>query len=97
MGRAFGSKPAPRQEAVCGGGAHPSAGARSVSYTHLSIAQMEAGGNAPCPACGFTAASMGKVAAASTSIENGFEYHYEAVAQAAEEYQSCLLYTSRCV
>ncbi len=52
-----------------------------------SIAQMEAGGNAPCPACGFTAASMGKVAAASTSIENGFEYHYEAVAQAAEEYQ----------
>lgn len=52
-----------------------------------SIAQMEAGGYAMCPACGFTAASMGKVAAASTSIENGFEYHYVAVAQAAEDYQ----------
>ncbi len=52
-----------------------------------SIAEMEAGGSVPCPACGFTAASMGKVAAASTSIQNGFEYHYEAVAQAADEYQ----------
>ena len=29
---------------------------------------------------------MGKVAAASTSIDNGFEYHYEAVADAADEY-----------
>lgn len=52
-----------------------------------SIAQMEADDCPACPACGFTAASMGKVAAASTSIENGFEHHYEAVAQAADEYQ----------
>ena len=53
----------------------------------MSIAQMEAEGCPACPACGFTAASMGKVAAASTSIENGFEYHYEAVAQAADDYR----------
>ena len=39
-----------------------------------SIADMEAGGYAMCPACQFGAESMGKVAAASTSIENGFEY-----------------------
>ncbi len=52
-----------------------------------SIAQMEAGSGPTCPACGFTAASMGKVAAASTSIENGFEYHYGKVAEAAEEYR----------
>lgn len=52
-----------------------------------SISQMEASESVTCPSCGFTAASMGKVAAASTSIENGFEYHYEAVAQAANEYQ----------
>lgn len=52
-----------------------------------SIAQMEQGGFAVCPQCDFSASSLGKVAAASTSIENGFEYHYEAVAQAAEAYQ----------
>ncbi|MEG2932196.1 MAG: molybdenum cofactor biosynthesis enzyme [Gordonibacter sp.] len=52
-----------------------------------SIAQMEQGGFPRCAQCGFSAASMGKVAAASTSIENGFEYHYEAVAQAADAYQ----------
>ena len=51
-----------------------------------SIAQMESGAYPPCDRCGFTAASMGKVAAASTSIQNGFEYHYEAVADAADDY-----------
>ena len=52
-----------------------------------SISQMEQGNFVTCSQCNFSAASMGKVAAASTSIENGFEYHYEAVAQAAEAYQ----------
>lgn len=52
-----------------------------------SIAQMEAGGFEECPECGFTVASMGKVAAASSSIDNGFEYHYRIVAEAAREYQ----------
>ena len=55
-----------------------------------SIQDMEmglaTGAFATCEICGFTAASMGKVAAASTSIENGFEYHYEQVAEAAVEY-----------
>lgn len=40
-----------------------------------------------CSSCEFSASSLGKVAAASSSIENGFEYHYDAVAQAAEDYQ----------
>lgn len=52
----------------------------------VSIAQMEAGAYTTCAQCEFSVSSMGKVAAASTSIENGFEYHYEAVAQAAEDY-----------
>ncbi|MBQ9043541.1 MAG: molybdenum cofactor biosynthesis enzyme [Eggerthellaceae bacterium] len=52
-----------------------------------SIQDMEAGGFETCPICGFTAASMGKVAAASSSIENGFEFHYEAVADEAAVYQ----------
>lgn len=40
-----------------------------------------------CDACGFTANALGAVASASTSIDNGFEYHYDAVAQAAADYQ----------
>ena len=52
-----------------------------------SIAQMESGEFETCSTCGFSAASMGKVAAASTSIQNGFEYHYEAVADEAMVYQ----------
>ncbi len=52
-----------------------------------SIQEMEVGEFETCPVCGFTAASMGKVAAASTSIDNGFEYHYEAVADEAAVYQ----------
>ena len=59
----------------------------AASLERGSIAQMEAGDFETCPVCGFTAASMGKVAAASTSIENGFEYHYEAVADEAVVYQ----------
>ena len=69
--------------------AHAWAGcpAAAGSGSLVSIAQTEAEPFAECAECGFSAASMGKVAAASSSIDNGFEYHYEAVAQAAEEYQ----------
>lgn len=52
-----------------------------------SIAYMEQAGLPTCPVCSFTASSMGKVAAASTSIGNGFEYHYEAVADEAFLYE----------
>lgn len=40
-----------------------------------------------CSQCRFAPSSMGKVAAASSSIENGFEYHYNEVARAAQEYE----------
>lgn len=52
-----------------------------------SIAQMEREGYATCPSCRFTAASLGRVSAASSSIDNGFEYHYAVVADAADEYE----------
>ena len=52
-----------------------------------SIQSLDIGDFETCPTCGFTVSSMGKVAAASSSIENGFEYHYEAVADEAEAYQ----------
>lgn len=52
-----------------------------------SLAEMEAEGYRVCSACGFDAASLGKVAAASSSIDNGFEYHYAVVAQEAKRYE----------
>ena len=52
-----------------------------------SIQDLDEGDYETCPTCGFTVSSMGKVAAASSSIENGFEYHYEAVADEAAAYQ----------
>lgn len=52
-----------------------------------SIQQMEQEPYDECPFCGFKASSLGSVAAASSNIENGFEYHYEQVALEAENYQ----------
>lgn len=52
-----------------------------------SIQDMEEEGYATCTACGFKASSLGTVAAASSSIDNGFEYHYAAVAREAEAYE----------
>lgn len=40
-----------------------------------------------CSRCEFVPSSMGSVAAASTNIDNGFEYHYNIVAKAAGDYQ----------
>lgn len=60
------------------------------SASRASLRDMEAGAWEVCSECGFTPASLGKVAAASTSIGNGFEHHYEQVALAAEEYQKAL-------
>ncbi len=55
-----------------------------------SIERMELEQFASCASCEFSAASLGKVAAASTSIENGFEYHYVLVAEAAEAYERAI-------
>lgn len=43
-----------------------------------------------CPACEFSVSSLGRVASASTAIDNGFEYHYEIVADEAQRYQKAL-------
>ena len=58
----------------------------SPSMGTASIAQMETGNYPVCDVCRFTASSLGRVAAASSSISNGFEYHYSAVARAAADY-----------
>lgn len=53
-----------------------------------AIAEMDSGGFVICPRCRFSVSSLGKVAAASTSIANGFEHHYQAFRQAVEEYEA---------
>ncbi len=55
-----------------------------------SIAEMEGASYAECRECHFTASSMGEVASASSAIENGFEYHYAIVADAARDYGQAL-------
>lgn len=53
-----------------------------------SIRDMDGASNyTTCDACRFVPSSMGKVAAASSSIENGFEYHYNIVAHMAQDYE----------
>lgn len=52
-----------------------------------AISEMDSAAYSPCSYCKFTPSSMGKVAAASSAIQNGFEFHYNEVAKAAEEYQ----------
>lgn len=52
-----------------------------------SIKDLDEGGFETCPDCEFTVSSLGKVVAASSTIDNGFEYHYRKVAEAAQRYQ----------
>lgn len=52
-----------------------------------SLAQLDSETFKTCSSCEFTVSSFGKIAAASSTIENGFEYHYRIVAECAQAYQ----------
>lgn len=52
-----------------------------------TLAQMDSSGFEVCPYCKFCSSSLGSVAAASSSISNGFEYHYKIVEEASKDYQ----------
>lgn len=52
-----------------------------------SLTDLEAGGVLYCEACGMSVGNMGKAAAASTSIENGFEHWWREVVEASKDYQ----------
>ncbi len=65
-------------------GCPEAAGATSVG----SIRDLDEGEFTTCASCKFTVSSLGKVPAASTSISNGFEYHYAAVVEAARDYEA---------
>ena len=74
--------------AVSGGALHAYDGCPAVVGIEGrgSLASLDAGAYAECGTCRFSASSLGTVASASTSIENGFEYHYRKVAESAREY-----------
>lgn len=73
-GTLHGSSACPNYQAAGGGGTG-------------SVAGLESGSHSSCDECGFAASTIGKVASASTSINNGFEYHYRIVAEASKDYQ----------
>lgn len=52
-----------------------------------SVSMCESEHMPTCSACEFSASRVGKIAAASTSITNGFEHYYRIVAEQAELYQ----------
>lgn len=61
-------------------------GARGEAAGTASLRQLEAGEVAPCDECRMDVGDLGRVAAASTSIANGFEYHWDLVVEASEDY-----------
>lgn len=62
-------------------------GALGAEAGSASLAELEAGGVAPCAECGMDIGEMGRAAAASTSIENGFEHWWREVVAASKDYQ----------
>ena len=74
---------------VSGGALHAWEGCPAVAEIEGlgSISALDSGAYSTCETCGFDAASMGSVAAASTSVENGFEHHFRKVAESARDYE----------
>ena len=52
-----------------------------------SLAELDQGAVSRCPECQMDVGELGRVAAASTSIENGFEHHWDLIVRASEDYE----------
>lgn len=63
-------------------------GALGPSSGQASLEQLDMGVVARCGSCQMDVGELGRVAAASTSIENGFEYHWRLIVKAAEDYRT---------
>ena len=61
-------------------------GATGASAGSASLAQQDAGAASRCPECQMDVGELGRVAAASTSIQNGFEHHWRIIVEASEDY-----------
>ena len=63
----------------------------AAGWTRMSsVFELEQGEFETCPACQFVPSSLGNVAAASTSIDNGFEHHYKVVVDQAAAYKQAI-------
>ena len=51
-----------------------------------SLAELDAGAVRSCPTCKMSSSDMGSVAAASTSIDNGFEHHWRIIVDESRGY-----------
>lgn len=51
-----------------------------------SVSSIDSGSVHRCDTCKFNARTLGRVPSASTSINNGFEFHYKALVDAANDY-----------
>lgn len=52
-----------------------------------SLSELDAGGVARCDSCRMGVGELGRVASASTSIDNGFEHHWRLVVEASLDYE----------
>lgn len=64
-------------------------GARGAAGPSLALAAIDSGGARECEVCRFSVGDLGKTPAASTSIDNGFEYHLREFTLALDEYAAC--------
>lgn len=62
-------------------------GATGALSGTASLADLEAGAVVRCPECQMDVGKLGRVAAASTSIANGFEYHWRLIVEASKDYE----------
>lgn len=65
-------------------------GATGEESGTASLSELEAGGLSSCDECHMDITDMGRVASASTSIDNGFEYYWREIVEAAEEYEAAM-------
>ncbi len=54
------------------------------------VASIDKGTHRKCDVCKFSATTLGRVPAASTSIDNGFEHYYRIVVESANQYEQAL-------
>lgn len=62
-------------------------GATGAAAGTASLAELESGALGHCESCRMDVGDMGRVASASTSIQNGFEHHWREVVEASEDYE----------
>lgn len=64
-------------------------GAQGSPGPALALRAIDSAAALECPVCRFSVGDVGKAPAASTSIDNGFEYHLRAYTLALEDYVAC--------